>query len=428
MFSGSSLRLACADAAGRIYEHSWLRPAGRAGNELISLTASHLIPLPRGATLTSLPGRWALGVTAGGRFQRARSLPGVRGPLFAVGALLPMGFARTFLPAAFASKQAQPLPLFGYTAVAFCGGQLYAAALQVEPDNTTWDPRHFNTPDLPERVNQLCSCYPQNRILKQLAHCALNYGCFTAQNIFYRRWEGGVPVSPACNARCVGCISKQVSECCPSSQKRIAFVPTEIEIVEVAVPHLAEAEKAIISFGQGCEGEPTLVGTQLERAIRAVRERTERGVININTNGSRPRVVKNLARAGLRSIRVSLLSPQPDVFAAYVRPSGYSLADVRETLKVARGEGLALSLNYLIFPGVSDREEEVEALVDLLRECPVDQIQLRNLNIDPGIYQRAVPPRRGRLLGIEELLATLRREFPTLLLGSFTHTPGPTAP
>lgn len=413
--------LAVADSAGRLYEYPHLGPAGRAGESLVPLGAEDLIPLPEGASLTLLPGRAALGVSAAGTFRRAGRLPGVEGPLFAVGALLPMGFARTYLPAAFATRAAPPLPLFGYTAVAFRGGELYAAAVQVEPDTTTWHPRHYNTPDLPERVAALRRAHPENRILKQLGRCALEYGCFTAQNIFYRRWEGGIPASPACNARCLGCISKQVSECCPSPQERIDFVPSEEEIAEVAVPHLAEGEGAIVSFGQGCEGEPTLVAPRLEAAIRRVRGVTQRGVININSNGSRPAAVRALARAGLNSIRVSLLSPQAAVFAAYVRPHGYTLADVEETLHVAREEGLSLSLNYLVFPGVSDREEEVEALLALLARRPVDLIQLRNLNIDPDLYLRALPRRRGRLVGVRGLITALQQEFPTLLVGSFTH-------
>ncbi|MDK2882272.1 MAG: hypothetical protein PWP58_608 [Bacillota bacterium] len=414
-------RLAVADERGRLYEHPRLAPAGRAGESLVALKAEDLIPLPEGATLTLLPGRAAVGVTEQGAFRRALSLPGLAGHLFAVGALLPMGYARTYLPAAFAGRGAPPLPLFGYTAVAFRDGKVYTAAVQVEPDNTTWHPRYYNTADLPARVEALRAAHPQNRILRQLARCALEYGCFTAQNIFYRRWEGGIPVSPACNARCLGCISKQVSECCPSPQERIGFFPTEEEIVEVAAPHLAEAEGAIVSFGQGCEGEPTLAEAHLEAAVRRLRACTRRGVININTNGSRPAAVRRLAQAGLNSVRVSLISPQEEIFSAYVRPQGYGLAEVKETLRVAREEGLSLSLNYLIFPGVSDREEEVEALIRLLRERPVDLVQLRNLNIDPDVYGRIVPPRRGRLLGIRGLIGALKREFPHLLLGSFTH-------
>ena len=152
-----------------------------------------------------------------------------------------------------------------------------------------------------------------------------------------------------------------------------------------------------------------------------MRAQTDAGLINLNTNGSRPDVVRDLARAGLNNIRISLISPQVEIFNSYVRPRGYSLNQVKTSLKIAAEEGVKVSLNYLIFPGLSDREEEVEALLDFIDECPLDLIQLRNLNIDPDLYLKIVPPRQGRLLGIPGLIARLQANFPHLMVGSFTH-------
>ena len=70
--------------------------------------------------------------------------------------------------------------------------------------------------------------------------------------------------------------------------ERIRFVPTVDEVLGVALPHLKEAEDPIVSFGQGCEGEPLMQWQLLERSIRELRERTDRGTINLNTNGSFP--------------------------------------------------------------------------------------------------------------------------------------------
>src|SRR6266513_4281008 len=100
--------------------------------------------------------------------------------------------------------------------------------------------------------------YPRNRIIAQHAHCALDYSCPTASNLFFGRWEMAIAVSPGCNARCIGCISKQEEEYLISPQDRLTFIPSVDEIVEIAVPHLESAENAIVSFGQGCEGEPLL--------------------------------------------------------------------------------------------------------------------------------------------------------------------------
>ncbi len=47
-------------------------------------------------------------------------------------------------------------------------------------------------------------------------------------------------------------------------------------------------------------------------------------------------------------------------------------------------------LNYLVFPGVTDREDEVEALVRLVEETGIDLIQMRNLSLDPVMYWQAL--------------------------------------
>ena len=103
--------------------------------------------------------------------------------------------------------------------------------------------------------------FPENRLV---AHhglvCVKEYGCPNAANLFLQRWEAPVAVSGGCNAACQGCISKQDSTSIQSPQARIGFVPTVEEIVEIAVPHLEKAPRAMISFGQGCEGEPLLKG------------------------------------------------------------------------------------------------------------------------------------------------------------------------
>ncbi len=75
--------------------------------------------------------------------------------------------------------------------------------------------------------------------------------------ILLGRWECPVPSSPACNANCIGCISFQPEEeTIISTQDRLRFKPTAEEIVEFTVPHLETAPYPIVSFGQGCEGEP----------------------------------------------------------------------------------------------------------------------------------------------------------------------------
>jgi pyruvate-formate lyase-activating enzyme len=412
------VRLIYADAGGRFYDHPEVRPAGRTGDGFCELLREDLIELPPGSSLVLIPGGRPVGISAGGRFLAVGEECRGNGPACAVAALLPQGYTRTLLPAFRRRKDDRPLPLLGYAAVAWHRGKVYAAALRTD-EPARWDPLHYNTPELPALVERLLSELPANRILKQLAKCALDYGCFTAQNIFYTRWEGGVPVSASCNAKCLGCISLQPSECCPAPQSRITFTPSAGEVAGLVYRHLERADGAIVSFGQGCEGEPTLAAGLIRQAILEARHKTGRGTININTNAGNPAGLEILCRAGLDSIRVSLISAREEVYSRYCRPRGYNLADVRTSIKTAVSLGVYVSLNLLACPGLTDREEEVEALLGLVRETGVDMVQLRNLNIDPDYLFKRVPPAEGGTIGIPGLVEALKA-VPGLEVGNFS--------
>ena len=380
------------------------------------LDAAELIPLPDGITLSMMPDRLAVGQARGG--ERC-IIAASRG--WAVAALLPIGYTRTLLPAYEKVPNTEPLPFFGYSAVAGMHGHLYVAAMRTDDPNK-WHPRAFNRRTLTRLVREKQAAYPQNRIVAQHAHCALDYSCPTASNLFFGRWEMAIAVSPGCNARCIGCISKQEEEDLISPQDRLTFIPSVEEIVEVAVPHLEHAEGAIVSFGQGCEGEPLLQWRRIEQAIKAMRARTDRGVININTNASNPRWLQRLYDAGLDTLRASTISGHPDTYTAYYRPLGYSFEDVKESLKCARDAGVYSSINLLCFPGMIDREREVEALLAFVRETGLRLIQLRNLNIDPEVLLPRMPAldSMGKALGVRTLIETIKREVPEVEIGNFT--------
>lgn len=231
-----------------------------------------------------------------------------------------------------------------------------------------------------------------------------------------------IAVSPGCNARCIGCISKQEEEDLISPQDRLTFIPTVDEIVEVALPHLESAEDAIVSFGQGCEGEPLLQWHRIAAAIKAIRARTDKGIININTNASNPRWLQRLYDAGLDTIRASTISGHPETYAAYYRPLGYTFDDVKESLRRARDAGLYSSINLLSFPGMIDREREVEALLTFIKETGLRLIQLRNLNIDPEVFLPRMPDldSMGKALGMRTMVEIIKREAPDVEIGNFT--------
>jgi len=281
-----------------------------------------------------------------------------------------------------------------------------------------WDPERFDDRLIEPETRRMLKENSENRLLEQLARCALDYHCFAAKNLFLGRWEAPLPTSPVCNAACLGCISLQESDCCPASQERITFVPTVEELCGVAVPHLKRAEQAIVSFGQGCEGEPILQAGRICEAVREMRRQTARGTINFNTNGSLPEAVDRLAAAGIDSMRFSLNSVRESCYQAYYRPRSYGFGDVLASVHRAKKNGLFTMLNYLVFPGISDLPEEVESLVELVEDAGIDMIQMRNLSIDPGLYRRFLPC-HGEGMGMKTMLDHIKSRIPRIQFGYF---------
>ena len=414
-----------ADEQGDVFEHPELLLAGMNGTVVVRPLADEMIPMPAGSRLFTIPQTPPIGFERrSGRQQTVDRQPKAwgGGRLQAVSAFLTPGYTRTLLPAADYSRKGQTLPLWSYTAVGWCVEEqrFYVAAVQVDR-NTQWQPDHFDDRKLDPLVRRALSENPGNRLLEQLARCALDYHCFAAKNLFFRRWEAPLPTSPTCNSRCIGCISLQESDCCPASQERLTFVPTVQELCEVAVPHLQEAENAIVSFGQGCEGDPILQADVIAASVKEMRRQTSRGTINFNSNASIPAAIDLLAEAGVESIRVSLNSAQEGVYNAYYRPRGYRFADVMTSLRRARHAGLYVMLNYLVFPGVNDRSEEIDALADLIQEVGVDMIQMRNLSLDPVVYLSTLGiGEQG--VGLLEMLKRLKARCPELQYGYFNRT------
>lgn len=402
--------LLVANAAGEIHEERRYAAGGMAGGEFVPLKASDLIPLPEGSRFYYI----SKGLPVG--FAKDGSATVIDGA-YPVAAFLPPGYTRTHFPAYEEVEPTPILPLWSYTAVAWYKGAFHAAAVRV-----AWmkkaDPRLHDDEVIGPIVEEKLRQFPKNRLLAHLSKCAMYYHCFAAKNIFVGRWEAPLPTSPACNARCIGCLSLQEGECC-ASQDRITFVPTPDEIAEAAVPHLKHAEDPIVSFGQGCEGEPLVQSKTLVKAMKMMRDATPRGVINLNTNGFSAERIRAMRDAGLDSIRISLNSCDKERYNQYYRPRGYAFEDVMESVMVSKKIGLFTSLNYIVFPGYTDREDEVGKLFTLIAKTKIDLIQMRNFSIDPSLYMKAVTRPEGKAIGVRALIRKLKAEFPKLKIGYF---------
>ncbi len=414
--------LVIADRHGNITDHPSLTMAGMSNGRFLQPEKRDLIPLPEGSELFVLPGRMPIGCNPDNREPVLVSEhPSLSGEAIqAVAAFMAPAHTAIFSSAyQTVDKNAPVLPLFAYTAIGWHRGRFWVAGFRSDADRRQ-DAASFNHDIIVKKTRKKLARHTDNRLVQHLGKCCLTYACPAARNYFLERWEAPLPTSPSCNARCVGCISLQSSGCCRSTQDRIGFIPTPVEIEEIAVPHLQKAARAIVSFGQGCEGEPLLQAETLETAIRRIRKRTTRGTINLNSNSSLPDAVARLADAGLDSLRVSLNSAQPHYYDRYYRPVNYRFEDVRKSIAVMKDKGRFISLNYFILPGLTDSEKELRALCELLAGCQPDLIQLRNLNMDPEWYLRTLDhPHDEKCLGIRNWLHKLKKEFPTLRFGYY---------
>lgn len=403
------------DGNGNIFEDVSLYACGRSGWDAYPIDPEEWIELPSGGQLYELPGRRGIGIDVNSGEMRLCE----KG--WAVAAFIPPAYTGTFLAAYETLPNAETLPLFCYTAAAWLDEKFYVPAVRIEND-IRQESAGFAEDEIKEGVDRNLSAFPRNRLVQHLANnCCLTYHCPAARNYFMGRWECPVPSSPACNANCIGCISFQPQEeTIVSTQDRLTFKPSAEEIVEYTVPHLETAPYPIVSFGQGCEGEPLLMWQTIKEAIKEIRKHTRKGSININTNGSDPKAVQALCEAGLNSIRVSTNSAREKIYTPYYRPNNYQFKDILESLKVVNDFGGWTSINYFVFPGMTDSVEEYEALRDLIKTTGLKMIQWRNFNIDPDWYLRKTGvTETGECIGIKQMMELLREEFPPLKFGYF---------
>ena len=403
------------DGKGNIFEDTTLYAIGRSGWDALPIPEEDWIELPDGGSLYELPDRKCIGIDVKTGEMRLCE----KG--WAVAAFIPPAHTGLYLAAFEAIPDAQVLPLFCYTATGWHNEKFYVPAVRIERD-IRQECSGYDKAKINAGVEHMLAAYPHNRLVEHLANnCALTYDCPAARNYFMGRWECPVPVSPACNANCIGCISFQPEdETIGSPQDRLSFKPTAEEIVEFTVPHLETAPYPLISFGQGCEGEPLLMWETIRDAIIEIRKHTSKGSININTNGSKPDAVEQLMKAGLNSIRVSLNSVRPEIYSKYYLPNNYSFEDIRESAKIARQYGGWASINYFCFPGMTDSIAEYEALRDFIKYTDITMIQWRNFNIDPNWYLGKIGVAdTGECLGIKQMMELIHEEFPNLKFGYY---------
>jgi len=411
-----------ADAAGEIFELPGYAAAGMGGPVQVPLSVDRTVAMPHGSELMMLPDRVPVLYNRSARAMEAVAEnpyePGE--PIFPVAVFNSPGYVATHVCAYEEREGAQTLPLFSYGAVGWAKGRFRSAAVRVDFEPRQ-DLRKMPIECVSAGVARMREAMPKNRLRAHLETCALTYGCPAGKNFFLGRYEAPLPTARRCNARCLGCLSLQTQSGLSCSQDRIDFTPTAEEIAEVALMHIGRVKKAVVSFGQGCEGDPLLAASVVAPAVRRIRAATGKGTVNLNTNASRPDLLKKIIDAGLDSLRVSLNSVREPVYTAYFRPVDYRFADVVESIDLALSKGVFVSINLLNMAGVTDAPEEVDALEAFFVEHRIGMIQWRNLNYDPLRYAAAMAAAAplGPPIGMPTLLERIRTAFPGLRFGYF---------
>ena len=362
---------------------------------------AHAIRLPARTEVVQLPGRTGVGIDRAGR---PRELGAGR---FAVGAIVPIGYLRMALPAYTDELDAPSLRPRAYAAVgADADGELVVSAAALDTDAGASDGRA--APDLVMRITATQRDQPSNRVLRQLARCAKDYRCRAAANAFLGRHDCALPIAAPKNERPPEVLVLH-DDGDASPTEPAAFRPAPEEVADAAVRHL-EGGGTVVSFGRACEGEPLLAIRLVEAAIVAVRARTRRGTIHLETNGSVPIALRRLCECGLDSVAVRMASARSETYEAIHRPDGFRFADVRASIATAIAAKVSLALRVLTLPGLTDRPQELDALVGLAGDLPAgSSLVLCDLAADPQRGLRVAVSAEAAV-GMERMLDRLRTD------------------
>lgn len=384
------------DRSGRVVVSADYGAAALDGDTPVALDRA--VPLPADAQLVPLADRAAIGIDR-------RGLPRPLGPArWALAAVLRPGHLRTHLPAADPAADVSPLDPLPYAAVAAdLTGEIVVAAVPLGPAR----PAAPSTDDLASRVTERLRSEPSNRLLRQLARCAREYACPAARNAFLGRGECALPLGASASDQAGPIVAlRRREERAPLEPS--AMLVTAADAAAVANAHFA-AGGTSVSFGHACEGDPLGLVRVVADAAALITRPAGREVI-LRTSASSAPAIARAADAGVDRIVVALASAHGPTYERVHAPVGHRWTDVRAALREAASRKLALTIELLTFPGLTDRETEAQALVALLGELPAGSaLTPIDLAADPYALLARLP-KAGATTGIAALLERLRAD------------------
>lgn len=382
------------DRSGRVFVSADYGATALDGPQPVALDRA--IPLPAGAQLVPLADRSAIGLDR-------RGLPRSLGPArWALAAILRPGSVRTHLPSAEAATDTAPLEPLPYSAVAAdARGELVVAAIEI--GGSVAAPKD----DMTAAITRRLAADPSNKLVRQLARCARDYHCAAARNAFLGTGECALPLGAPANDEAAPVVAlRRREERAPLEP--VAFKVSATDAAAVAIAHFA-AGGTSVSFGHACEGEPLEIVREVADVTARIRAATTAGQILIRTSGSSAIALGRAAEAGADRAVVRIASADGPTYERVHRPTGFRWTDVRAALREAATRRLALTLELLALPGLTDRETEVAALVALLGELPPgSELRLVDLAADPYALLARVPG--GATIGMARLLDRLRAD------------------
>ncbi len=382
------------DRSGRVFVSADYGATALDGSAPAALDRAIL--LPTDAQLIPLADRAAVGIDRRGE-------PRPLGPArWALAAILRPGHLRTHLPACDPSADIAPLEPLPYTAVAADQrGEVVVAAVSIGPSVPA------ASDDVTSRITERLRAEPSNRLLRQLARCARDHGCPAARNAFLGRGECALPIGAPANDQAGPAVAlRRREERAPLDPT--ALPATAADIAAVANAHFA-AGGTSVSFGHACEGDPLSAARIVAEAATLIR-RPEGAEIILRTSGASDSALARVAAAGIDRVTIALASAHGPTYERVHHPVGFRWTDVRATLREAVSRKLAITIELLSLPGLTDRESEARALVVLLGELPTGTLLVPvDLAADPYALLATLPP-EPEITGIAALLERLRAD------------------
>jgi pyruvate formate lyase activating enzyme len=212
-------------------------------------------------------------------------------------------------------------------------------------------------------------------------------------------WYGNVSLVvffAGCNFRCPYCQNSSLISIDSGQEIDAEYLRRRIEVGR-------DLLDAIIITG----GEPLLQPEGIEEVAGIARDLGLK--LLLDTNGSRPNVVRKLLEAGLIDrVALDVKAPfTPEDYTRVAGPMGGTLyREVEKTLEICNDHGVEIEVRTTVAPGVSDEPEFIERISSSIKgRCDEYYLQqFDNLGdvLDPNLKSRN-PPSRERMMELAEV-------------------------